>query len=78
MDRDSSKRKRLMTPDPAAPDAVRRSLLTGGALTVAASAAALGRAGTAEAATDAEPRDKRRQEYHVTDHIAAYYRRARE
>lgn len=72
-----TKRKRLMTPGPDAPDEVRRSLLTGGALTVAASAAALAQAGSAEAATETEPRDKCSQEYRVTDHIAAYYARAR-
>lgn len=69
--------KRLMTPDPAAPDAVRRKLLTGGALTVAASAAALGAsriAGTGEAAESSDPRQL---EYRVTDHIATYYARAR-
>jgi len=70
--------KRLMTPDPAAPDAVRRKLLTGGALTVAASAAALGTSRIAEtgeaAAAAADPREL---EYRVTDHIATYYARAR-
>ena len=72
-----TKRKRLMTPEPEAPDEVRRSLLTGGALTVAASAAALAHAGSAEAAPEPKPRDRRSQEYRVTDHIAAYYARAR-
>jgi hypothetical protein len=72
-----NKRKRLMTPDPAAPDATRRRLLTGGALTVAASAAALGRPAAADDPTAPEQPDRRKLEYRVTDHIAAYYARAR-
>ena len=71
-------KKSLMTPDPKAPDAVRRSLLTGGALTVAASAALLAGRGRAEAAEEPAPADPRRPTYRMTDHIAAYYRRARE
>jgi hypothetical protein len=74
-------KKALMTPGPKAPDAVRRSLLTGGALTVAASAALLAgrsRAEVADGAADAAaPSDPARPAYRVTDHIAAYYRRAR-
>lgn len=69
--------KRLMTPDPAAPDAVRRKLLTGGALTVAASAAALGTSRIAETGEAAAAADPRQLEYRVTDHIATYYARAR-
>ena len=72
-------KKTLMTPDPKAPDAVRRRLLTGGALTVAASAALLGGRGRAAAAEDAAtPADPRRPTYRMTDHIAAYYKRARD
>ena len=71
-------KKTLMTPDPKAPDAVRRRLLTGGALTVAASAALLGGRGRAEAAEEAPPADPRRPAYRMTDHIAAYYKRARD
>lgn len=71
-----NKKKRLLSPDPAAPDATRRRLLTGGALTVAASAAALGRAQAGEA--DPEPgAGGKGPDYQVTDHIAAYYARAR-
>jgi hypothetical protein len=70
------RRKRLMTPDPAAPDETRRRLLTGGALTVAASAAVLGRADADDAAAPEQP-DRGKLEYRVTDHIAAYYARAR-
>ena len=73
-----NKKKRLMTPHPGAPDATRRRLLTGGALTVAASAAALGRAHADETAPEAEPHDKAGLNYRVTDHIAAYYARARD
>lgn len=74
-----NKQKHLMTPDPAAPDAVRRSLLTGGALTVAASAAVLGRGAAAAGGPDAPtgPKDRTRLDYRVTDHIATYYARAR-
>ncbi len=71
-------KKSLMTPDPKAPDTVRRHLLTGGALTVAASAALLAGRGRAEAAEAAPPADPRRPTYQMTDHIAAYYRRARD
>lgn len=69
--------KRLMTPDPAAPDAVRRQLLTGGALTVAASAAVLGASRISETGEASAPSDPRQLEYRVTDHIATYYARAR-
>lgn len=72
-----NQKKRLMNPDPAAPDATRRRLLTGGALTVAASAAVVSRSGADETAPEAEPQDKRNPTYRVTDHIAAYYARAR-
>ena len=75
-------KKTLMAPDPKAPDAVRRHLLTGGALTVAASAALLAGRGRAEAAEEAAddtvPVDPRRPTDRMTDHIAAYYRRARD
>lgn len=69
--------KRLMTPDPAAPDAVRRQLLTGGALTVAASAAALGASRIPESQEAPAADDPKKLEYRVTDHIATYYARAR-
>lgn len=69
--------KRLMTPDPKAPDAVRRQFLTGGALTVAASAAALGASHIPETGEGAAQVDHRKLEYRVTDHIATYYARAR-
>lgn len=69
--------KRLMTPEPAAPDAVRRQLLTGGALTVAASAAVLGASRISETGEASTPADPRQLEYRVTDHIATYYARAR-
>ncbi len=72
-----SRKKRLMNPDPAAPDATRRRLLTGGALTVAASAAAVARSGAEDAAPEVEPQDRRKLTYRETDHIAAYYARAR-
>ena len=71
-------KKSLMTPGPKAPDAVRRHLLTGGALTVAASAALLAGKGRAADAGAVAPADPRRPDYRVTDHIAAYYRRARD
>lgn len=75
-------KKTLLTPDPKAPDAVRRRLLTGGALTVAASAALVASRGRAEAAEEAAAgtaaADPRRPEYRMTDHIAAYYKRARD
>ena len=71
-------KKSLMTPDSKAPDAVRRHLLTGGALTVAASATLLAGRGRADAAEDASPADPRRPTYRMTDHIATYYRRARD
>ena len=63
---------------PKVPDPVRRGLLTGGAITLAASAVIPGR--TAEAATadkEPPPQDPTRLTYRVTEHIAAYYRRAR-
>lgn len=74
-----SKRKRLMSPEPGAPDAARRRLLTGGALTVAASAAAVARplAGPEAEAAAPEAQDKAKLDYRVTDYIAAYYARAR-
>jgi hypothetical protein len=76
-------KKTLLTPDPRAPDAVRRRLLTGGALSVAASAALLagrGRARAMQAGAMQEdaPADPRQPAYRMTDHIAAYYRRARD
>ena len=72
-----NKRKRLMTPEADAPDATRRRLLTGGALTVAASAAAVARAPATEGEADPGPADPTKLDYRVTDHIAAYYARAR-
>lgn len=71
-------KKTLLTPGPEAPDAVRRRLLTGGALTVAASAALVAGRGRSEAAEDTAPADPKRPAYRMTDHIAAYYRRARD
>jgi hypothetical protein len=71
-------KKTLMIPNPKAPDAVRRALLTGGALTVAASAALVAGRGRAEAADEPAPADPRRPAYRMTDHIAAYYKRARD
>ena len=71
-------RKTHLSPDPKAPDAVRRRLLTGGALTVAASAALISGRGHAEVADAASPADPRQPAYRVTEHIAAYYRRARD
>jgi hypothetical protein len=71
-------KKTLLTPDPRAPDAVRRRLLTGGALSVAASAALLGGRGRAGVVQEDAPADPRQPAYRMTDHIAAYYRRARD
>jgi hypothetical protein len=71
-------KKRLMSPDPKAPDAGRRRLLGGGALTVAASAALIAGRGRADADEQPPPADPKQPSYRVTDHIAAYYRRARD
>jgi len=76
------KSKRLMEPQANAPDAVRRQLITRGALTAAVSASVSGsvasRPAWAEAPEGRAPTDARNPSYQVTDHIAAYYRRARE
>ena len=56
---------------------MRRRLLTGGALTVAASASLIAGRGRAAPAEEAAPSDPRQPTYRMTEHIAAYYRRAR-
>ncbi len=71
-------KKMLMNPGPKAPDAARRRLLSGGALTVAASAALIAGRGRAVAEEQAQPADPKQPSYRMTDHIAAYYRRARD